>query len=234
MKLSGRRHVFVEEGRVGRGRSAGSAIDDGSAMKYQVPLRWFTAAQDGGDEVRIVDERGRPAFQLDAERSATAGDRAGVARAVPAKGGVKPAGSASVNGSRVLTFRDRRGDELGFVTRRQMPGGGSAFEIYHGDDLQAVVRRDGCSPKRCRFMADGPGPDDLHAEGDLGGREYTFTREGKPVGRVSKSLVTAAGAYGVEVGRGEDEVLMLSSVVVIDLCCQPGADAPAGDSRLAG
>ena len=125
-----------------------------------------------------------------------------------------------------MSFRDRRGDELAFVTRKQLPGtGGPAFEIYHGDDLQAVVRRDGCSPKRCRFMIDGPGPDDLHAEGDLGGREYAFTREGKTVGRVSQKMVGTAGTYGVEVGRGEDEVLLLASAVVIDLCWQPGATA---------
>jgi uncharacterized protein YxjI len=121
------------------------------------------------------------------------------------------------------------------VTRRQLPGtGGSAFEIYHGDDLQAVVSRDGCSPKGCRFMAEGPGPDDLHAEGDLGGREYTFTREGKTVGRVSRKTMGAAGNYGVEVGRGEDEVLLLASAVVIDLCCQPEAAAGRTDPRLAG
>ena len=198
-------------------------------MKFQVPLRWFTAAQDGSDEVRIVDERGRPAFRLDGDGLLTPGDRAGALA-----GGSSSAGLGVSNGARVLTFRDRRGDELGFVTRRQLPGpnGGPAFEIYHGDDLQAVVRRDGCSPKRCRFMADGPGPDDLHAEGDLSNREYTFTREGKPVGRVSKSMLAATGTYGVEVGRGEDEVLMLASVVVIDLCCQPGAEATG--SRRAG
>ena len=188
-------------------------------MKYQVPLRWFAAAN---DEVRIVDERGRQAFRLDGELSAA-----------PASDG-RPSSAAAAIGRR-LSFRDRRGDELAFVTRRQLPGaGGAAFEIYHGDDLQAVVRRDGCSPAQCRFMADGPGPDDLHAEGDLGGREYTFTREGRTVGRVSRKMMTVAGSYGVEVGRGEDEVLLLASAVVIDLCCQPGASADTPGPRMAG
>jgi len=187
-------------------------------MKYQVPLRWFVPAS---DEVRIVDERGRQAFRLDGEVSsaATVG-RVG--------GGVAFAGQR-------LSFRDRRGDELAFVTRRQLPGaGGATFEIYHGDDLQAVVSREGFTPLCCRFMADGPGPDDLHAEGDLGGREYTFTREGKTVGRVSRKMTAATGNYGVEVGRGEDEVLLLASAVVIDLCCQPDATKELPDPRMAG
>jgi uncharacterized protein YxjI len=186
-------------------------------MKYQVPLRWFMAAD---DEVRIVDERGRQAFRLDGEPVRTTG--AGRATAGMAPGG------------RRLSFRDRRGDELAFVTRRQLPGtAGSAYEIYHGDDLQAVVRRDGCVGMRCRFMAEGPGPDDLHAEGDLGGREYSFTREGRTVGRVSRRGF-GPGNYGVEVGRGEDEVLLLASAVVIDLCCQPDAEHAVPDPRMAG
>jgi hypothetical protein len=176
-------------------------------MKYQVPLRWFSAPADregrGEGEVPILDERGRQAFRLLGT---------GAPEPTPA-------------GSRVLTFRDRRGDELAFVTCRQLPGvgGGVAYEL-----------RDGCSGRRCRFMADGPGPDDLHAEGDLTGREYAFTREGKPVGRVSRSMLAGAGGYGVEVGRGEDEVLLLASAVVIDLCCQPEADPELPGSRMAG
>ncbi len=190
-------------------------------MKYQVPLRWFVAAD---DEVRIVDERGRPAFRLDGELSPPIST-------LPAG----RAGNGSSHPGRRLSFRDQRGDELAFVTRRQLPGtGGAAFEIYHGDDLQAVVRRDGWSPVQCRFMAEGPGPDDLHAEGDLGGREYTFTREGRTVGRVSRKIVGTAGTYGVEVGRGEDEVLLLASAVVIDLCCQPDAQIDVSDPRMAG
>ena len=206
-------------------------------MKYQVPVRWFAAdsavatgviangttsngtTSNGGpsDGPRIVDDRGRLAFRLDAPPPPSA-----------------PAAGPTV-GVRVLTFRDRRGDELAYVTRRLLPGpnGGAAFEVYHGDDLQAVVRRDACSPRRCRFMAEGPGPDDLHAEGDLSNREYQFTREGKTVGRVSTSMLAAAGTYGVEVGRGEDEVLLLASAAVIDLCCQPDAGA-VSDSRMAG
>ena len=186
-------------------------------MKYQVPLRWFAPTQPPGRaEAGIVDERGRQAFRLDG----------------PLNGG--PATGESGPGKR-LSFRDRRGDELAYVVRRQLPaGGGLAFEIYHGDDLQAVIRRDACSPRQCRFMAEGPGPDDLHAEGDLAGREYVFTREGKTVGRVSRKLLASPVTYAVEVGRGEDEVLLLASAAVIDLCCQPEAGVEVPDPRMVG
>jgi len=139
----------------------------------------------------IVDEKGLEAFRVD--------------------------GSA-VQGNTRISFRDRKDTELAFISQK-MHSTGPAFEIYHGDDLQAVVRKDNFSRNHCKFSADVSAPDDLHAEGNLNAREYTFTREGRPVGRVSKSLF-GTGSYGVEVGRGEDELVLLASAFVIDLCCQ--------------
>jgi uncharacterized protein YxjI len=117
-----------------------------------------------------------------------------------------------------LSFLDRHDNELAFINQKMVDGGPS-YEIYHSDDLQAVVREDLLTVDRCKLAADAPAPDDLHAEGNFTDHEYTFTREGKPVGRVSKSLFRRGDSYGVEVGRGEDEVLLLASAAVIDLCC---------------
>lgn len=152
------------------------------------------------DDFPIVDEKGLEAYRVD--------------------------GSAAASGKKI-SFRDRKDNELAFINQKIQPGG-PAFEIYHGDDLQAIVRKDGFSMERCKFAAEGSAPDDLHAEGNLTGREYTFTREGRPVGRVSKSLFAANGTYGVEVGRGEDELMLLASAFVIDLCCQTGAAGVTG------
>ncbi len=139
----------------------------------------------------IVDEKGLEAYRVD--------------------------GSALAVGKR-MSFLDRKDTELAFISQK-MHANGPAFEIYHGNDLQAVVRKDDFSLNYCKFTVDGTAPDDLQAEGNLHGQEYTFTREGKAVGRVSKSLF-GTGSYGVEVSRGEDELVLLASAFVIDLCCQ--------------
>jgi uncharacterized protein YxjI len=144
-----------------------------------------------GKKFPIVDEKGLEAYRVD--------------------------GSAMSVGKR-MSFRDRQNTELAFISQK-MHSTGPAFEIYHGDDLQAVVRKDDFSLKHCKFCAETSAPDDLHAEGSLDSQEYTFMREGRPVGRVSKSLF-GSGSYGVEVGRGEDELVLLASAFVIDLCCQ--------------
>jgi len=147
-----------------------------------------------GKNFPIVDEKGLEAYRVD--------------------------GSALTVGNR-LSFRDRKNTELAFINQK-MVSGGPAFEIYHGDDLQAVVRKENFSLKHCKFSADTSAPDDLHAEGNLDGREYNFVREGRTVGRVSKSLF-GSESFGVEVGRGEDELVLLASAFVIDLCCQAKA-----------
>jgi uncharacterized protein YxjI len=147
-----------------------------------------------GKKFPIVDEKGLEAYHVD--------------------------GSALSVGKR-MSFLDRKDTELAFISQK-MHSTGPAFEIYHGDDLQAVVRKDNFSVRHCKFSADVSAPDDLHAEGNLDRQEYTFTREGRPVGRVSKSLF-GNGSYGVEVGRGEDELVLLASAFVIDLCCQSRA-----------
>src|SRR5579862_8788539 len=65
-----------------------------------------------------------------------------------------------------ISFRDRRDNELAFINQK-IQASGPAFEIYHGDDLQAIIRKDGFPTERCKFTAEGSAPDDLHAEGNF-------------------------------------------------------------------
>jgi uncharacterized protein YxjI len=155
-----------------------------------------------GDDFAILDEKGVQAYHVDAE-SSSAGNR--------------------------FLFRDRKHAELACVSQKTLPDG-PAYEIFHGDDLQAVIRKGSFPAEQCRFAADVFGPDDLHAQGNLHDREYIFTREGKAVGRVSKSWFARTDSYGVEVNGNEDELLLLAGAMVIDLCCnseiQPASSVP--------
>jgi uncharacterized protein YxjI len=50
--------------------------------------------------------------------------------------------------------------------------------------------------------------------------EYTFTRAGVgPVAHVSKRYFAWTDTYGIDIAQGEDDVILLASTVVIDLCC---------------
>ncbi len=75
---------------------------------------------------------------------------------------------------------------------------------------------------RDRFIVDVPGPDDLEVEGDLASHEYVFRRHGETVATVSKRYFSLQDTYGIEMLRAEDDVLILSAAVVIDLVSHNG------------
>jgi uncharacterized protein YxjI len=117
-----------------------------------------------------------------------------------------------------LAFRDMAGNELAFISQ-QLLSWGPTYEIRRNHEVAAVVKKSLFTFLRCEFTVDVPGPNDLTAEGDFWEHEYTFTRGGQPVARVSKEFFAWTDTYGIDVAEGEDDVLILASAVVIDLCC---------------
>ena len=117
-----------------------------------------------------------------------------------------------------LSIRDRDGVELARINQKLLSIG-PQYEIVSGGETVAVVKKHLFTPFRARFTVDVPGPDDLEAKGDFLDHEYSFRRESKPVATVSKRWFSWSDTYGVEIGEGEDEVLILASTVVIDMAC---------------
>jgi uncharacterized protein YxjI len=147
-----------------------------------------------GDDFRIRDESGRDVFYVDG-KVLSFGDK--------------------------LSFRDvATGNELALIDQKLLAIG-PTYEIYRGGQRAAVVKKKLFTLLRAKFTIDVPGPNDLEAAGDLINHEYTFTRSGRDVARVSKKWFRMGDTYGVDVAPGEDDVLILASAVVIDLCVHP-------------
>ena len=144
-----------------------------------------------GDDYAIKDEEGNEVFFVDG-RALSIGDK--------------------------LSFEDSEGRELAFIAQKLFAWG-PTYEIWRGDDLAAVIKKAMFTFFHCTFTVDVPGPDDLTAEGDFGDWEYVFTRGGREVAVVSKRFFTWTDTYGIEIADGEDDVLILAAVVVIDQCC---------------
>jgi uncharacterized protein YxjI len=117
-----------------------------------------------------------------------------------------------------LSFQDLSGNELAFI-RQKLLSWGPTYEITRGGQLLAVVRKQLFTLFRCKFTVDVPGPDDLEAQGSFLDMEYTFERGGRRVAEVSKRWFNWTDTYGVDVGEGVDEVLILAATVVIDMVC---------------
>jgi uncharacterized protein YxjI len=149
-----------------------------------------------GDDYRIQDSSGQDVFYVDG-RAFAFGDK--------------------------LSFEDLNGKQLAFISQKLLSWG-PTYEIHREGRLAAVVKKKLFTLFHCRFTVDVPGPDDLLAEGDFWDHEYTFKRHGEPVARVSKTYFSFTDTYGIDVGDGEDDILLIASAVVIDLCCHEDRD----------
>lgn len=122
-----------------------------------------------------------------------------------------------------LSFQDMQRNELARIEQKLLSWG-ETYEIYRGDELAAVVKKALFTLFHASFSIDVPGPDDLEASGDFWEREYSFTKQGREVAVVSKRFFSWTDTYGVDVAEGEDDILILASAVVIDLCCHDERD----------
>lgn len=117
-----------------------------------------------------------------------------------------------------LSFQDLNGNELVFI-RQKLLSWGPTYEITRDGELLAVVKKHLFTLFRCKFTVDVPGPDDLEAQGNFLDMEYTFERGGRTVAEVSKRWFSFSDTYGVDISRGQDDVLILAATVVIDMVC---------------
>lgn len=122
-----------------------------------------------------------------------------------------------------LSFQDMAGHELAFIRQRLLTLG-KTYDISRNGRV-TTVHKHLFTFFRCTFDVDLPGPNDLTATGSLLDMEYEFVTAGGAVAAtVSKRWFTFNDSYGIEIAEGWDDVLILASAVVIDLCCH-------GDSK---
>ena len=81
----------------------------------------------------------------------------------------------------------------------------------------AEVRKHLFTPFVDKFTIDIPGPHDLEMTGDLFDHEYTIRRGEQTVATVSKRWFSVRDTYAVDVAGGEDDLLILASVLALDL-----------------
>ena len=115
-----------------------------------------------------------------------------------------------------LIMRDMAGNEVAQIVRRILSFT-PTYEVVRGGQEQAEIRKHVFSPFIDRYTIDIPGPDDLEIAGTLFEHEYTFTRGGQVVATVSKEWLSMTATYGVDITAGQDDVLIIASVLALDL-----------------
>jgi uncharacterized protein YxjI len=142
-----------------------------------------------GEDSDITDDQGRPVLHVDG-KVLTLHDR--------------------------LVLRDPEGREVAQV-RRKLVAMRPTYQISVGGEEAAEVRKHLFTPFHDRFTIDVPGPDDLEMEGDLLDHEFTIRRGGQTVATVSKRWFSMRDTYAVDVAPGQDDLLILASVLALDL-----------------
>jgi uncharacterized protein YxjI len=115
-----------------------------------------------------------------------------------------------------LVLRDPQGREVAQVSRK-LVSLRPTYQISIGGEPAAQVRKRFFTPFVDRFTIDIPGPDDLEMSGDLFDHEFTIRRGGQVVATVSKKWLSMRDTYAVQVAAGENDLLVLTSVLALDL-----------------
>src|SRR3954454_15554392 len=155
-----------------------------------------------GEDSDIADEQGRPVLHVDG-KVLTLHD--------------------------TLIVRDLTGAEVARV-QRQLISLRATYHITRQGQELAEVRKKLISPFVDRYTIDIPGPADLKVTGSLFEHEYTIERDNQVVATVSKRWISVTETYGVEIAQGEDDLVILASVLAIDLAEDRERDSRAGDS----
>ncbi len=119
-----------------------------------------------------------------------------------------------------LAFQDLDGNTL-LSIEQQLMAWGATYAISKDDATVAVVKKELFNVFSYRFDIELSGGPSLETSGDFTNHEYVVTRNGQQVAAISKQWFAMTDTYGVDIGEGEDDVLILAIAVVIDLVCLP-------------
>ena len=119
-----------------------------------------------------------------------------------------------------LAFQDLDGNTL-LSIQQQLMSWGATYAISKDDVPIAVVKKELFNVFSYRFNIDLSGASPMQTAGDFSNHEYVVTRDGQQVAAISKQWFALTDTYGVDIGDGEDDVLILAIAVVIDMVCHP-------------
>jgi uncharacterized protein YxjI len=125
-----------------------------------------------------------------------------------------------VNG-KVLRIRDTlalespNGQEL-YSIQQKMLHVRDTMEIERGGRKVATVKKALVTPLRDRFSIDVEDGEDMEAKGNIVDHEYKIERDGDEIAEVSRRWFRVRDTYGVEITPGQDDALILATVVCID------------------
>jgi uncharacterized protein YxjI len=115
-----------------------------------------------------------------------------------------------------LILRDPAGREVAQV-HRKLAAFRPTYEITIDGKNVAEVCQHLFTPFGERLTIDVPGAGDMGISGDLFGHEFTIQRDGQTAATISKRWLSLTASYAVDVAPGENDLLILATVLALDL-----------------
>ena len=115
-----------------------------------------------------------------------------------------------------LVVRDMEKNKV-VTIKQKLPSITPTYEIRREGQESAEISKKLISPFVDRFTVDIPGPDDLQIKGSTSEHEYTISSKDQVVATVSKGWFKELETYGVDIAPGQDDILILACVLVLDL-----------------
>jgi uncharacterized protein YxjI len=113
-------------------------------------------------------------------------------------------------------LKDAYGNLLTII-RKKLFAMRDTMDIENGNGTIATVRPAFFSPFKHRYEIDLADGSRMEATGNFADKDWNLiAADGRLVGRISRQWFSVRDAYGVEVGPGEDDALVISIAVCID------------------
>ena len=148
-----------------------------------------------GDDFWIEDERGNRVFHVDGK---------------------------ALRVRDTLNFNDANG-QTRYRIQERMARVRDTMEIEHaGGGTAATIKKALITPLRDRYSISIPGQPDWDAQGNFLQHEYRITEGRRTIAEISQRWFRVRDTYGIEVGPGVDDLLVLAVACAIDQMSGPG------------
>jgi uncharacterized protein YxjI len=141
-----------------------------------------------GEDNDILNEAGQPALQVDGK-------------------------VLSLHG--LMLVNDLAGTEVGRVSRK-LVALRATYDITLAGGVTAEVHQRFTGPFHPKWNLSVSGGAELEIGGNFAGHDFTITENGQTIATISKAWISLADSYGVDIVAGQNDLLLLCSVLALE------------------
>ena len=123
---------------------------------------------------------------------------------------------------KTLFFEDLNGNKLCKIQERLLAIKDTMVVEDPDGKQMAVIKKGLIAPLGDHWTVNVRGGRDLDVQGNILDHEYSISERRKKVAEVSKKWLSLTDTYGVEIGGGQNDILILAIAIAIDMMAHDG------------